>query len=83
MPIPTARSCEDEDEVAAARSPVLRMIEPSDFERMRVEWTPGFDARRDKFSKVAAGVGCTISFTLGGRVSGDCVDQAADGNENE
>lgn len=51
VPSPADRFCKDEDGVAA-RSPVLRMIEPSDLERMRVDWTPGFDARRDKFSKV-------------------------------
>ena len=44
--------CANEEE---ARSPVLRMIDPSDFERIRVDWTPGLDARRERFSRVAAG----------------------------
>lgn len=53
------RFSDDEDDVAA-RSPVLRMIEPSDLERIRVDRTPGFDARRDKFSKVAAGYDASV-----------------------
>ncbi len=36
--LPTGGSCEDEDEeVEDARSPVLRIIDPSDFESMRVD----------------------------------------------
>ena len=38
IPLLTTRTCDDEDEGdVSARSPVLRMIEPSDLERMRVD----------------------------------------------
>ena len=58
--LPILGSSEGEGE-GEARSPVLRMIEPSIFERIRVDWTPGLDARRERFSRVAAGCGFLIS----------------------
>lgn len=32
--------------------PVLRMMDPSALEMIRVDWTPGFDANRVKLSSV-------------------------------
>ena len=54
VPFPTSVSCAGEGE-EAARSPVLRMIEPSDLERIKVDCTPGLDERRERFSRIAAG----------------------------
>jgi hypothetical protein len=33
---------------------LLRIIDPSVFERINVIWTPGLDASRDRFSNVGA-----------------------------
>ena len=40
---------------ASAKSPVLCMMEPSDKDSTNVDWTPGFSARRARFSSVEAG----------------------------
>ena len=34
---------------------MLRIMDPSAFDRTSVDWTPGLAARRDKLSKVEAG----------------------------
>ena len=44
-----------------ARRPLLRMIDPSTFDRMRVDWTPGLAARRERLSKVDADYCSAIS----------------------
>lgn len=51
----------------SARSPDLWIMEPSDRERMRVDWTPGFEARRARFSRIAVGLldGAYVSFCMG------------------
>lgn len=54
VPLPTTGLCVDFGE-ELARRPVLRMMEPLDFESMRVDWTPALDARRERFSNVVAG----------------------------
>ena len=42
-------------EVGSASRPVLRIMEPSVFESMRVDCTPGLLASLDRFSRVDAG----------------------------
>ena len=39
----------------SARSPALCMIEPSARERIKVDWTPGFATRRERYSSVVDG----------------------------
>ena len=44
-----------DDVVGSASKPVLRMIEPSKRDKMRVDWTPGLAASLDRFSSVDKG----------------------------
>lgn len=38
-----------------ARRPPVRMMDPSVLDRIKVDWTPGLAARRDRLSNVEAG----------------------------
>ena len=44
-----------------ARRPVLLMIDPSDFDSRSVDWTPGFAARRARFSSEDVGFSRSVN----------------------